>query len=82
MGFFAPTARKATESTSWTSRNQATKCLPKQPSGYLSIGPTRLTTEPLTGFLNLSATFFLLLPPSHFQAGSTLGVVSFRGLIL
>jgi hypothetical protein len=39
-------------------------------------------TVPLSGFLNLSATLFLSLPPYHFQEGSTHGIAPSRGLFL
>jgi hypothetical protein len=51
-------------------------------AGNLPTGPTLPTTVPLTGFLNLSADFFLSPPSCHFQAGGTPGVPPFRGLFL
>ena len=45
-------------------------------------GPTLPATVPLPGFLNLSATLLLLLPPHHFQAGGTHGVAPSRELFL
>jgi hypothetical protein len=57
MGFFAPTTHEATRVhvrtvlPAWLS-NPARK-----PNWRLLTGPTPSTTVPLTGFLNLSATF-------------------------
>jgi hypothetical protein len=80
VGFLVPSAHWVAEFTSCP-YGQATGQRPKKLPGCLPTGPTRLTTVPLTGFLNLSATLFLLPPSSHFQAGGTHGVASFRGLI-
>jgi len=44
--------------------------------------PTPPASVSPTGFLNLSATFFLSPPSCHFQAGSALGVSPFRGFVL
>jgi hypothetical protein len=81
MGFPSPSAHKATESTSHASQ-QGTENHPKKAPSCVLADPTRPTTVPLTGFLNLSATFLLCLPSNRFQIGGAHGVASFRGLIL
>ena len=55
---------------------------PKTAASCPPAGPTPPATVPLSGFLNLSATFLLLLPPYHFQIGGVHGVAPFRGLVL
>jgi len=59
-------------------------CLVELPgfAGNLPTGPTPPTTVPLTGFPNLSADFFLSLPPCHFQTGRAHGVLPYRELFL
>jgi len=48
--------------------------LPDVSARNLPAGPTPPATVPLTGFLNLSAAFFLSPPSHHFQAGGARGV--------
>jgi hypothetical protein len=55
---------------------------PKTAASCPLARPTAPATVPLSGFLNLSATLFLSLPPYHFQIGGTHGVAPFRGLFL
>jgi hypothetical protein len=54
----------------------SSSCPDKLPggAGILPGGPTLPATEPLAGFLNLSAAFFLSPPSCHFQAGNARGV--------
>jgi hypothetical protein len=80
MGFLAPTAHEATESTSrqkpgdWVSSDESTQLYANH-SHMIDYGVTHRFSQP-------PSDFFLLLPSNHFQAGSTHGVMSFRGLVL
>jgi hypothetical protein len=55
LGFLAPSAHQATELTSWHWARQSSGIRRNHPT-CVPTGPTRLSTTPLTGFLNLSAT--------------------------
>jgi hypothetical protein len=56
--------------------------LPRCYRGGPPAGPTLPPTVPLSGFLNLSAAFFLSPPSCHFQASGARGILPFRGLLL
>jgi hypothetical protein len=70
------------ESTSFRLTGRLPDSNPKTAASCPLAGPILLATVPLSGFLNLSATFLLLLPPYHFQIGGVHGVAPSRELIL
>jgi hypothetical protein len=58
-------------------RESTARLLPDERPGFAglpSAGPTPQATVPLTGFLSLSAAFFLPPPSCHFQTGGAPGV--------
>ena len=61
---------------------KATPTRPEGLAGSSPAGPTLPATVPLSGFLNLSATLLLSLPPHRFQVGGTPGVVPSRDFLL
>jgi hypothetical protein len=75
-------AYRQLESTSLRLTGRLPDDHPKTAVSCLLAGPTPPATVPLSGFRNLSATFFLRLPSYRFQIGGVPGVASFRGLFL
>jgi hypothetical protein len=73
LGFLSPTAYTDNRSPRPPPRGQLSDPI-QGPNQYPPAVPTPLATVPLSGFLNLSATLFLLLPPYRFQAGNAHGV--------
>jgi hypothetical protein len=83
MGFVSPSAHnRQLESTSFRVTGRLPDDNPKTAASCPLTSPASPATVPLSGFLNLSATLLLLLPPYRFQIGGTHGVASFRGLFL
>lgn len=79
---FLPLQRiKQPESTSFRLTGRLPDSNSKTTVSCPLVGPTPPATVPLSGFLNLSATLFLLLPSYHFQIGGILGVAPSRGLL-
>jgi hypothetical protein len=71
LGFCSPTTLTGSESP----RPPTVALRPNPKTRSVSLAdPTLPATVPLSGFLNLPATFLLLLPPYHFQAGNAHGV--------
>jgi hypothetical protein len=68
------------ESTSFRLTGRRPGNSPRTITSCVLTGPTPPATVPLSGFLNLSAAFFLLLPPYRFQIGGAHGVAPSRGL--
>jgi hypothetical protein len=75
-------AYRQLESTSFRLTGRLPDDAPKTAASCPPTGPNPPATVPLSGFLNLSATFLLLLPSYHFQIGGVHGVASYRGLFL
>jgi hypothetical protein len=80
--FFPFNASRQLESTSFRLTGRLPDDAPKTAASCPLTGPNPSATVPLSGFLNLSATFLLLLPSYRFQIGGAHGVASFRGLFL
>jgi hypothetical protein len=95
LGFLAPSAYSETRVHGLTvlpvtqRHRQAPRTFGKSATSTDSLSaresassPNLLATEPLPGFLNLSAAFFLSPPSHHFQMGNARGVTPSRGLHL
>jgi hypothetical protein len=96
LGFLAPSAHMRSQSPRLNQRRRLpgfaggapqifsapmTSMRHSQSGNPLAV-PNPPVTEPLSGFLNLSAAFILSLPSHHFRVGGALGVMPFRGLRL
>jgi hypothetical protein len=73
MGFFSPTALKGNESSRPIRLTGRLSNLNQSPSWRPPAGPTLLVTAPLTGFLNLSATYSSLCRPAVFRQVALMG---------
>ena len=74
MGFLSPSTHTGKESPRPTRLTGRLPDSTRGPGRRPLAGPTLPATVPLSGFLSLSATLLLSIPPCHFQTGGAHGV--------